>query len=218
MSQISTYPESLTRARPSTATLLGQVSFLVAVALGFTTLGAYLGQDLSRGAGLACSIGAIAMLFAQSLGGRRFRVGGFAMGWLYAIAFLLGLGLGPVMKYYVSVDPDAVVQAAGATALVLVGMGALGLFLGKDLAGWMRPLSLVVFGLVGVSFVLLLVGSGGNPFISLAIGGISALLLVVDFNYLRKHGTEDDVIWLSTGIFVSILNIFLSALQIFSGR
>ena len=41
---------------------------------------------------------------------------------------------------------------------------------------------------------------------------------MVDFNYLRKHGTEADAIWLATGIFVSIVNIFVSLLNIFSGR
>ena len=35
-----------------------------------------------------------------------------------------------------------------------------------------------------------------------------AALIVVDFNYLRKHGSEADAIWLATGIFVSIVNIF----------
>jgi modulator of FtsH protease len=34
----------------------------------------------------------------------------------------------------------------------------------------------------------------------------------VDFNYVRKHATEDDVVWLATGIFVSVLNIFVSFL------
>jgi len=43
-----------------------------------------------------------------------------------------------------------------------------------------------------------------------------AALIVVDFNYLRKHGTEDDTILLATGIFVSIVNIFVSLLNIFS--
>ena len=47
---------------------------------------------------------------------------------------------------------------------------------------------------------------------------LSAALIVVDFNYLRKHGTEDDSIWLATGIFVSIVNIFVSLLNIFSSR
>ena len=44
---------------------------------------------------------------------------------------------------------------------------------------------------------------------------LSAALITVDFNYLRKHGTEDDAIWLATGIFVSIVNIFLSLLNLF---
>ena len=45
---------------------------------------------------------------------------------------------------------------------------------------------------------------------------MSAVCLLVDFNYLRKHGTERDTIWLATGIFVSIVNIFVSLLNIFS--
>ena len=45
---------------------------------------------------------------------------------------------------------------------------------------------------------------------------LSAALIVVDFNFLRKHGTEADAIWLATGIFVSIVNIFISLLNIFS--
>jgi modulator of FtsH protease len=36
----------------------------------------------------------------------------------------------------------------------------------------------------------------------------------VDFNYLRRHATEDDVVWLATGIFVSIVNIFISLLNL----
>ena len=83
---------------------------------------------------------------------------------------------------------------------------------------WMRPLSFVILGAVAVSFVLLIAGSGGNPIISIVIGGVSALLIMADFNYLRKHGTENDAVWLATGIFVSIVNIFISLLNIFSSR
>jgi modulator of FtsH protease len=35
---------------------------------------------------------------------------------------------------------------------------------------------------------------------------------------LRKHGTEDDAVMLATGIFVSIVNIFLSLLNILSNQ
>ena len=82
----------------------------------------------------------------------------------------------------------------------------------------MRPLSFLVFGTVIVSLLLVLFTTGANPIISLIILGLSALLIMVDFNYVRKHATEDDVIWLATGIFVSIVNIFLSLLNLLGGR
>jgi modulator of FtsH protease len=166
---------------------------------------------------MACSFGGLGMLLAQSFGGERFRVGAFAIGWLYALAVLIGLGLGPAISYYVEFDPGTVAVAAGGTALTVVGMGALGLVLSKDLAPWMRPLSIVVLVAVGISIVALLFGGVGsmNPILSLVIFAVSALLIMVDFNYLRKHGTEADTVWLATGIFVSIVNIFLSLLSLF---
>jgi modulator of FtsH protease len=80
----------------------------------------------------------------------------------------------------------------------------------------MRPVALIVFVAALASWVLVLVNSELSPILSLVIYGFSALLLVIDFNYLRRHGTEDDAIWLATGIFISIVNIFLSLLNLFS--
>ena len=210
-------PYAETRAI-STAQLLGQVMFLVSVALGFMVLGTFIGRDLSIGAARACSFGGFGMLLVAAFAGERFRVGAFAMGWLFAIALLIGLGLGPVIEYFASVEPGALTQAVGSTALIVVGMGSIGYLMSKDVSRWMKPLSLIVFGLVIVSLVMVLAGSGGNPILSLAIGGVSALLILVDFNYLRKHGTERDTVWIATGIFVSIVNIFISLLNIFGDR
>jgi modulator of FtsH protease len=97
-------------------------------------------------------------------------------------------------------------------------MGALGFTLSKDLARWMRPLSILVLIAVGVSIVMLVVGAGGSPILSLIIYAVSALLILVNFNYLRKRASENDVVWLATGIFVSIVNIFISLLNLFSSR
>lgn len=217
-------PESTTalygteRAEPrvSTAQLLGQVSFLVAVALAFCAVGTYVGRDLAIGTARILSFAGLGMLLLGSFAGARFRTGAFAIGWLYATALMIGLGLGPVIKYFATVDQAAITNAAGGTALVVVGMGALGFVLARDLARWMRPLSLIVLGAVVVSIGLFVFGSAGNPVLSVVIGLASAALIAVDFNYLRKHGTEDDAVWLATGIFVSILNIFLSLLNLFS--
>ena len=212
-------PYAEPRARAiSTAQLLGQVMFLVAISIGFLALGTYLGRDLAIGTARILSFAGFGMLLVAGFAGRVFRVGPFAMAWLFGIALMIGLGLGPVINYFATVDPEPLTKAAGGTGLIVLGMGSLGFMLSKDLARWMRPLSLIVFGLVIVSLVMVFAGGGGSPILSLAIGGLSALLILVNFNYLRKHGDEDDAIWLATGIFVSIVNIFLALLNVFSGR
>ena len=205
------------RAGASTATILGQVMFLVAVALAFAVAGTFMGRELSEGTARMCSFAGFGMLivtwFVDAV-----RRGPLGIFWLCALSLLIGLGLGPVIGYLADVDPGAITTAAGITALTVLGMGALGFVLSKDLAAWMKPLSFIVLGAVGVSLVALIFGGAGalSPFISLIILGASALLILVDFNYVRKHGTEDDVVWLATGIFVSIVNIFLSLLNLFA--
>ena len=54
------------RAVASTATLLGQVMFLVAIALGFTVAGSYIGRDLAQGTAFILFLVAFGMLIAQS--------------------------------------------------------------------------------------------------------------------------------------------------------
>jgi FtsH-binding integral membrane protein len=198
----------------STTQLLGQVLFLVAIALGFCALGTWLGRDLAIGTARLLSFAGFGMLLAASFGGERFRVGPFAMGWLFATATAIGLGLGPVIQYFATVDSNALSQAAAGTAATVAGCGALGFALSPDLARWMRPLSLIVFAACVGTIVWSLAAGAVSPWVSALIYLLSAALIVVDFNYLRKHGTEDDSIWLATGIFVSIVNIFLSLLNI----
>ena len=216
MSTFSSPSESAVAER-STATILGQVMFLVAVALAFAVAGTLMGRELSEGAARACSLAGFGMLIVTWFVGA-LRHGPLGIGWLCAIALLIGLGIGPLIGYLAEVDPGAITTAAGITALTVLGMGALGFVLSKDLAGWMRPLSFIVLACVGVTLIALVFGGLGalSPFVSLIILGASALLILVDFNYVRKHATEDDVVWLATGIFVSIVNIFLSLLNLLS--
>src|SRR5687767_1744602 len=199
----------------SVAQLLGQVMFLVAIALGFCALGTLLGRDLSLGTARICSFAGFGMLLVSAFAGERFRVGPFAMGWLFATATAIGLGLGPVIAYFATVQESALSQAAAGTAATVAGCGALGFALSKDLARWMRPLSLLVFAACIGTIVWSLAAGAVSPWVSGLIYLLSAALIVVDFNFLRKHGTEDDAIWLATGIFVSIVNIFVSLLNIF---
>jgi FtsH-binding integral membrane protein len=212
------YREEAAPRAISTSQLLGQVMFLVAVALAFCAVGTLLGRDLSLGTARLCSFGGLGMLLVSSFAGERFRVGPFAMFWLFATALLIGLGLGPVIDSYATLDPKALTQAFAGTAATVLGAGALGFALSKDLAPWMRPVSLIVFAACMGTIIWSLFGGTISPLVSAGIYLVSALLIVIDFNFLRKHGTERDAIWLATGIFVSIVNIFISLLNIFSSR
>ncbi len=216
-SQAGAAPWARGRTISSTA-LLGQVLTLVAIALAFAAFGGYAGRELEYGTARILSFVGLAMLIGGSFGGARFRVGSFAMGWLFATATVIGLGIGPFLDQYIEVDPGAVSAAAGGTALTVGAMGAFGFATSKDLVGWMRPLSFIMLGLFVVSIISLIVAGPMSPILSLLIYGVSALLILVDFNYLRKHGTEADAVLLATGIFVSVINIFLSLLNLFGSR
>jgi modulator of FtsH protease len=204
------------RAR-SVPTIMGQVMFLVAAALGLCALGTFLGRDLSFGTARILSFAGLGMLLVQNFV-RPLRFGALGIFWLAALAALIGFGLGPTIGYFAEVNPAAITSAAGLTALTVLGMGAIGFTMSKDTVRWMRPLSFIVLGAVVVSILGLVFGGIGalSPVISIVILVASALLILVDFNYVRKHATEDDVVWLATGIFVSIINIFISLLNLFN--
>ena len=213
---MSTYASPYTGER-ATSAIFGRVMSLVGIAIAFLAVGAVVGRDVALGTAQALGFVAIAMLLAQSFVAP-LRRGGLGLTWLFALALILGVSLGPVLQSYATTDPDAVIQAAGATALTTLAMGAWGLATSADLSRWLRPLSFVMLGLFVIGLLLLLFGAAGNPLFSLVVIVVSAALLVVDFNYVRNRAQDDDVIWLATGIFVSILNLFISFLNLFGRR
>jgi len=202
-------------ARATSASLLfGQTMFLVAVAIGFFAGGAYIGRDLSYNTGLVFALVAIVMLFAQAFV-RPLRVGAIGVGWLYGLALLLGIGLGPILNYYASTDPTVVYQAAGGTGLTVLGMATFGMATSRDLVRWARPLFFAFFAVIVVSWILVLVSSTSSILLSIAIYVFASAFLAIDFQYLRRQAGPDDVVWLATGIFINIINIFLVLLRIF---
>lgn len=201
----------------STAQILGQVMFLVAIAIGFMAAGTFIGREIDYETARVFSFVGLGMLIATWFVDR-LRYGALGIGWLCGLALAIGIGLGPVIGYVAETDPGAVSTAVGITALTVLGMAAIGYAMDKDVSGWMKPLSYVVMGAVVISLGALIFGGLGalSPVLSLVILVASAALILVDFNYIRKHATEDDVVWLATGIFVSIVNIFVSILNLTS--
>src|SRR3954467_12064139 len=99
-------------AHDRTRQLLGQVMGLVAVAVGFAALGAYLGRDLSGATGLVLFIGAFACIFGLNIAAAKGREQ-LAIGLLLALGLLLGLAVAPVIADYADSDPSALWQGGG---------------------------------------------------------------------------------------------------------
>ena len=148
----------------------------------------------------------------------RLREGPTGMTWMFALALLLGLGLGPVINEYATVDQSAIYQAAGGTALTVGVMGSYGFATSRDLIRWMRPLFFALLGVFVLAIVLILIGSGESFLLNLAIYVIVSAYLAIYFQIIRRRATERDVIWIATGVFINVINIFLTLLRIFGGR
>jgi FtsH-binding integral membrane protein len=197
--------------------LLGQVMGYVAVTVGFTALGSYLGRDLSGGVGLLLFVGAFAAIIGLNVAVARGREQ-LAIGLLFALGLLLGLAVAPVIADYAEADPSALWQAAGATAAFVAALGAYGYATRRDLSSWARPLfwallALIVFGIVAI-FVSI---PGGNVIYAVAGLVIFGGFTIVDFNRLRRS-TPDAAVPIAAGIFLDIFNVFLLALELFGGR
>ena len=146
------------------------------------------------------------------------RSAGLTVGLLAAFGLLIGVAVAPTLAYYASVDPRALWQAGGATALFIAGFGAAGYATRRDLSAIARIcfwalLALIVFGIVLI-FVHIPHGSLIYSVIGLVI---FAGFTMFDFQRLRRSSDIASAPFLAASIFLDVLNVFLFFLQIFSG-
>ena len=196
--------------------LLGQVMGLVAVTVGFSALGAYLGRDLSGATGLVVFLAALAGILGLNRAAPRGRAQ-LAIGLLFGLGLLLGLAVAPVVADYANADPSALWQASGATAAFVAGCGAYGYATRRDLSSWARTLFWALLGLIGFGIVAIFVSIPNSNLIYAVAGlGIFGAFTIFDFNRLRRS-TPDAAVPIAAAIFLDIFNIFLLALSLFGG-
>jgi FtsH-binding integral membrane protein len=196
--------------------LLGQVMGLVALTVGFTALGAYLGRDLTGGAGLLLFLVALGCVVGLNVAAAR-GAEQVAITLLLALGLSLGLAIAPLIADFAKRDPAALWQAAGSTAVFVAACGAYGYATRRDLSSWTRTLfwallALLTFGIAGI-FV-----SIPNENIIYAVGGLVIFggYTIFDFNRLRRS-SPDASVPIAAGIFLDIFNVFLFALDLFGG-
>jgi FtsH-binding integral membrane protein len=197
-------------------TLFSHVMWLVAAATGFFALGTFSGRDLSPGWSIAWFIAGFGCLIAMNF--TRRASGGASVVLLMCVGLFLGLAMGPTVVHYSTTSPKALWQAAGATALFMLGFGAYGYATRRDLSAIGRVSFFALIGLIIFGIILIFVRIPGGDRIYAIIGlVVFAGLTVFDFQRLRRSSDMASAPLIAASIFLDALNVFLFFLRIFSG-
>lgn len=210
-------------ARPSVAVdrdraraVFGQTMGLVALTCVVAAIGAYLARDISRGWGIVAFIGAIGCIVGLNVAVRRSEQ--LAIGLLFGLGALLGIGAAPILAYYAEVEPQALWQAAAVTGLFIGGFGAYGYATRRDLSNIARVAFFALLGLIGFGIVLMFVSIPGGDVIYAVLGlVIFAGYTMYDFQRLRHTDQIQAAPLLAASIFLDVFNVFLLLLSLFGG-
>jgi FtsH-binding integral membrane protein len=203
--------------RTDTGVLFGRTMGLVAVTVGLFALGAYLARDLSGGWAMVFWIASFVSLLAMNVTVRQSEQ--LTLGLLFGFGFLVGLATAPTISCYAHVDPEAVWEAGGATALFVAGFGAGGYATRRDLSALARVLWWALIALIAFGVVLIFVSIPGGS-VAYALLGlvIFAGLVMYDFQRLRVTKEITSAPLLAASIFLDILNVFQFFLTLFDRR
>jgi FtsH-binding integral membrane protein len=215
MSQTLSYQQMGTASRGQAHAVFAQTMGYVAGTAALFALGAWLGRDLTGGAGIVAFIAAFAALigmrFAATTNTR------LTVGLLGVFGLLIGVAVAPVIAVYASADPRAVWEAGGATALFIAGLGSAGYATRRDLTAIARVSFWALLALILAGLVLTFVNIPGAALAYSVLGlVIFAGFTLFDFQRLRRSTDVAAAPLLAASIFLDILNVFLFFLEIFS--
>jgi len=186
---------------------------LLSMTLLFSAATAYVGvaMNASNGMALVADIVAIAMLWfvlprtANSAAG---------IPVIFGITGLLGFGLGPVLSFYLKINPSIVMTALGGTGAIFLGLSAYALTTRKDfsfLAGFLMVGMFVVLGAALLNIFL------GMPALFLMVN-VAVIMIMSGFILFETsqivNGGETNYIMATASLFLSLLNLFQALLHL----
>ncbi len=200
--------------RAGAAGLFGRVMGLVALTVGFATLGVWAARSWGGAGWFIAWLLALGCLIGLNVANARGNTQ-LALVLLFAFGLLIGASVATTINYYSATDPTAVRQAFGATALFVAVLGAGGYAVRRDLSYLYRVAFwlLVALLVAGIVLIFVHIPSAYTTYSLLGLA-VFGLYTVLDFNHLRRAG-KDEAIPLAAGIFLDVLNIFLFFLQLF---
>ena len=186
---------------------------LLSMTLIFSGLMAFAGiaMQVGHGAALIADIVAIVMLWfvlprtANSAAG---------IPVIFGITGLLGFGLGPVLSFYLSVNPSIVMTALGGTGVIFLALSAYALTSRQDFS--------FLGGFLMVGFFVVLAAALLNIFLAMPVLFLvinAAIVMIMSGFILYEtssiiHGGETNYIMATASIFLSILNLFQALLHL----
>lgn len=198
---------------PSINKVLKNTYLLLSMTLLFSGAMAYAGlvMGIGHGAGLISSIAGIVMLWfvlprtAESAAG---------IPVIFAITGLLGLGLAPVVGYYLAADPTIVMTALGGTGAIFLGLSAYAVVSRRDFSFMGGFLFVGLFVVIGAAVLNIFLQM---PVLFLVIN--AAIVLIMSGLILWEtsriiHGGETNYIMATAGLFISLLNMFQALLHL----
>lgn len=205
-------PEQILAANKTirnTYTLLSMTLIFSAVMAVIST-----GMNVSFMTGLIANIAAIAMLWLVL---PRTANSGAGIGVLFAITGLLGFGLGPLLAHYLhaySNGGQLIATAAGGTGVIFLGLSAYAMQSRKDFS--------FMGGFLAAGMIVVLLAIIGNlffqmPALHLAINAVVIMLMAGFILYETSqliHDPNVNYIMMAASMFLSILNLFTSLLQL----
>jgi FtsH-binding integral membrane protein len=217
MTQTLPYQQMGPAARAEAHAVFSQTMGYVAVTAALFALGTWAGRDLSGGVGIVAFIAAFAVLLGLRVAAQRSTQ--LAVGLLVAFGLLIGLAVAPTVAYYGSMDPRALWEAGGATALFIAGFGAAGYATRRDLTAVARVSFWALLALIVAGIVLIFVHIPGGDLAYSILGlVVFAGFTMFDFQRLRTSKDIAAAPLLAASIFLDVLNVFLFFLEIFSGQ
>jgi modulator of FtsH protease len=199
--------------------VLRNTYMLLALTMVPTVIGAYLGIQFAP-VMMASPFVTMIVMLASVIGLQfaiiRYRDSAIGVGLLLLMTFMLGAFLGPLLNVALQMrnGMQLVGYAAAGTGVIFFGMGTLAATIKRDLA----PMGKFLF----VGMLALLVAMVANMFLqipALALT-ISSLVIVVFSLYLLYdlnriiRGGETNYVMATTAVYISLLNIFSSLLQL----
>ena len=211
--QMNTAVTRSTEAILQTNKLIKNTYLLLSMTLIFSGLLAFvsIAMNVSHGIAFAASLIGIGMLWFVL---PRTQNSGAGVPVIFAITGLLGFGLGPMLSYYLSVNPNIVMVAMGGTGTIFLGLSGYALSTRKDfsfMGGFIFVGMLVAIGAMLLNLFL------GIPALALAVS--AAVIMIMSGFILYEtssiiHGGETNYIMATASLFLSILNMFQALLHL----